>query len=105
MVLLTACGGSTDEAVDAATAAPASEAPAPTTTDAPVGETTAPITVPSLESTIPSTTTTAPSTASAPAETREAILRLDGVDQVGGGQLVADDYAGREVLLWFWAPW
>ena len=26
-------------------------------------------------------------------------------DQVGGGQLDANDLAGQDVILWFWAPW
>lgn len=26
-------------------------------------------------------------------------------DLVGGGQLDANDLVGRDVVLWFWAPW
>ena len=26
-------------------------------------------------------------------------------DLVGGGQLSGGDLAGRDVVLWFWAPW
>ena len=26
-------------------------------------------------------------------------------DLVGGGQLEGGDLAGRDVVLWFWAPW
>lgn len=26
-------------------------------------------------------------------------------DQLGGGQFDANDLAGRDVILWFWAPW
>ena len=26
-------------------------------------------------------------------------------DQIGGGQIDANDLAGRDVVLWFWAPW
>ena len=26
-------------------------------------------------------------------------------DQIGGGQLDANDLAGQDLVLWFWAPW
>ena len=37
-------------------------------------------------------------------ETREAILTLDR-ETLDGSHLDLDALAGREVLLWFWAPW
>jgi hypothetical protein len=27
------------------------------------------------------------------------------VDRLGGGQIDGGDLAGRDVVLWFWAPW
>jgi hypothetical protein len=27
------------------------------------------------------------------------------VDRLGGGQISGGDLAGRNVVLWFWAPW
>ena len=27
------------------------------------------------------------------------------VDRIGGGQIDGGDLAGRDVVLWFWAPW
>lgn len=27
------------------------------------------------------------------------------VDRLGGGQIEGGDLAGRDVVLWFWAPW
>lgn len=27
------------------------------------------------------------------------------VDRLGGGQITGGDLAGRDVVLWFWAPW
>ena len=37
-------------------------------------------------------------------ETREAILILDR-ETLDGSRLDLDALAGREVMLWFWAPW
>ena len=27
------------------------------------------------------------------------------VDRIGGGQIDGGDLAGRDIVLWFWAPW
>lgn len=27
------------------------------------------------------------------------------VDAVGGGQIAGEELAGRDLALWFWAPW
>ena len=45
-------------------------------------------------------------TADDPAAARAADRPHDFVaDLVGGGQIDANDLAGRDVVLWFWAPW
>jgi hypothetical protein len=41
--------------------------------------------------------------AAAPAATAEA--PFDTVDAVGGGQIDGAELAGRDLALWFWAPW
>lgn len=38
------------------------------------------------------------------AETRDEILRIART-QLDGAQFNPDTVAGRDVLLWFWAPW
>ena len=51
------------------------------------------------------TTTTGPpagGTATAPAVPE--VLRFTAA-AVDGGQVAGADYAGRDVALWFWAPW
>jgi hypothetical protein len=50
----------------------------------------------------------APRDAAAPAEqgSGASLAALDwSVALVGGGQLDGGDLAGRDVVLWFWAPW
>lgn len=72
---LSACGGSTDSAT---TAGPETTA----TSQADPGGT----------------------TGDAGAETRDEILRLER-PTLDGAVFEADTVAGRDVLLWFWAPW
>ena len=51
----------------------------------------------------PGARTTAP-TASGDATAIPAALEWS-VDRIGGGQIDGGDLAGRDVVLWFWAPW
>jgi hypothetical protein len=46
-----------------------------------------------------------PSAGPTPAETPELGPLDFSVPAVGGGQINGADLAGRDVLLWFWAPW
>lgn len=47
--------------------------------------------------------TSAPTTATASTDVPEALrFTVAGVD---GAQVVGADYAGKDVALWFWAPW
>ncbi|MCP3937413.1 MAG: hypothetical protein GY708_18830 [Actinomycetia bacterium] len=50
---------------------------------------------------------TAPSTQGNPesaAETRPAVLAL-ARETLDGSQLAVDQFSGKDVLIWFWAPW
>lgn len=64
------------------------EDPATTTTEA------------SAPSTVPSSPDTAPSDSVAVAWPHDWTEEL-----VGGGLFDAGDYAGQDLVLWFWAPW
>ncbi len=57
------------------------------------------------------TEATTASTASSPeggfdtaGESREAVLAL-ARETLDGSQLAVDQFAGKDVLVWFWAPW
>lgn len=82
-VVLAACGPSAPETADAPS--PADAAPAPDAASAPGA-------VPSGAA----TPTVLAGAAPAPFAT---------VALVGGGQLDGGDLAGRDLALWFWAPW
>ena len=52
---------------------------------------------------IAATTGPAPAPAPAKAEVPDVLrFRAPGID---GSEVVGADYAGRDVALWFWAPW
>jgi len=87
--LLVACGGGSGEpdavdAPDVAASTPAST-PAPTATPGSPD----------------STNTPAPDS---PAAAVPEALQLN-APLIGGGEIELGAYAGRPVLLWFWAPW
>lgn len=91
-LLLAACGGSESNGTGAAaTAAPEATAAVDTTPgDTAPGDTSAP----------------APDTTpgdSAPAVEAPAALQFT-APAVGGGEIDFTEYAGRSVVLWFWAP-
>jgi hypothetical protein len=48
--------------------------------------------------------TSDPTTSPSPGPAVPEILDF-GAPLVGGGRLEGADYAGRELALWFWAPW
>ncbi len=83
ILVATACGPSTDRSSIDSTTTVAAAVTAPPTTQA------------SDESS---------STAEQSVESRALILALAG-PQLGGGTFDPQSVAGREVLLWFWAPW
>lgn len=45
------------------------------------------------------------SEAAAPEAPAQAAVLDFSAPAVGGGQVVGADYAGRDLALWFWAPW
>ena len=48
----------------------------------------------------------APASSSAGASAGAVPAALDwSVERLGGGQIEGGDLAGRDVVLWFWAPW
>lgn len=50
--------------------------------------------------------TPAPARATAATQAAPELGLLDfSVPAVGGGQIAGADLAGRDVALWFWAPW
>ena len=81
ILVATACGTSTDRSSIDSTTTVAPSVTAPSTTQA--------------ESS---------STVERSVESRALILALAG-PQLGGGTFDPQSVAGREVLLWFWAPW
>lgn len=74
---MSACGDGSDESGPATTAL---EAPAPST-----------------DGSSPATAPSYPVTAAWPHDWT--------AKTVGGGQFDAGDYAGQDLVLWFWAPW
>lgn len=94
-LVLAACGGG-DDTPDAATSdAAASDA---ATGDAIADE--------PVESTTPPTATAPAATTGATEGGAPVPAALDfSAPLVGGGEIEMGEYAGRPVLLWFWAPW
>ncbi len=88
MFVLAACGGGDDNADDPV--------------EGPIDVSTEPTAVPTevpAESSTPSTPTDSASATEVPAA-------LDfSAPLVGGGEIEMGEFAGRPVLLWFWAPW
>lgn len=125
-VLLAACGGSDDEPASTATpdtdavaeepaAEPAETTPAPTaeepdTTEAPAAPAEEPAPEPA-ETEPPPAEEPAPEPAPDPApEPTDPPVAVPAALQfsaplVGGGEIEMGEFAGRPVLLWFWAPW
>ena len=83
ILVATACGTSTDRSSIDSTTTVAPSVTAPSTTQAPAESS---------------------STVERSVESRALILALAG-PQLGGGTFDPQSVAGREVLLWFWAPW
>jgi len=94
-LLAAACGGGGDSPVITEGAAPETTTP---TGDA------APEPGPTTTGSTGATSNVAPSPVGSTSETREAVLVLDR-ETLDGSRLDLDALAGREVLLWFWAPW
>lgn len=85
--MASACGsGGKDAGVPAASPTTVS---APTSGPAPTSDSAAPSTTP----------TTMPGAAAVPEALRFTAASIDGARVVGA------DYAGKDVALWFWAPW
>jgi hypothetical protein len=86
ILALVACGGG-DDAAEAPTEPPTSPITSPTATSTPA----------------------ATSSASTPDRGSNAAAVPEALDfaapLVGGGQIEMGEFAGRPVLLWFWAPW
>lgn len=95
LMLLSACGSSS---------APAASPGAPARADS--GESASAQTGPTPSDADQGTTPAVASESAAPVagETRDEILRLART-QVDGVGFDPDTVAGRDVLLWFWAPW
>lgn len=83
VVVLAGCGGD--------------EAGAPS-----AGPTSAPSVAPGPSSTAGPAAVTAPPTPAPEAVPDALRFRATGLD---GSEIVGADYAGRDVALWFWAPW
>jgi len=100
-MLLSACGGSSSTSDEVATDQPAAATDQASTADTGSDDVSAADAVEGQ----PSEGTDAPGPEpSAAAETRDEILRLAGT-QLDGIDFDPDTVAGRDVLLWFWAPW
>ncbi len=97
-VLTSACGSDTDPGT--ALPPPTVQAGAVTTTGVPTtGVPTTGVPTPEARS----APTGPPATTVAPADVPEQLrFSVAGVD---GAQVVGADYAGKDVALWFWAPW
>lgn len=86
-VLTAACGGNTGRGTASPTTA---QTDAVTTTGAPTPDAT-------------SAPTGTPATTAKPADVPEQLrFSVAGID---GAQVVGADYAGKDVAMWFWAPW
>ena len=89
-VLGAACGGAGGEGQDAAAPATGSPSGSEATSAAP--------------STSPSAMAPSPAPSSADGQVPEAFaFRAPALD--GSGPVVGANYAGRDVVLWMWAPW
>jgi len=103
-LLATACAGSaettTDSSTTDATAAPETTAAAPDTTAAPETTAASEATAAPAEST---TTEAEPTTTETP---RDPDSPLNGeFATIGGSSIDLGDLQGKDVVLWFWAPW
>lgn len=89
MLVFAACGSGDDTPDDAVTA-PAEPTSAPTAAPA-------------------QTSPSSPTSTSAPGGSADAVAVPAALDftapLVGGGEIEMGEFAGRPVLLWFWAPW
>ena len=111
-LVLAACGGGSSEpSADEVTPAPtpaATEAPASPTPTEPVVEDAG---APAADA--PTATTVAPPATAAAGDSTDAAEAPVAVPAalnftaplVGGGEIEMGQFAGRPVLLWFWAPW
>jgi hypothetical protein len=109
VALLAACGDKTvSQPAAAPSAAGATPAPAVVTTPATTTRpaTTATPATPQASTAPALPSTTAVTTVAAPGTTATAVPEALAFKAplVGGGELNLADYAGKPVLLWFWAP-
>lgn len=93
---LAACGGTSDD--DTSTPATEAVADAPAPAAEPPAATGAPATAEAPAA------TPAPETAANPPAAVPAALDFS-APLLGGGEIEMGQFAGRPVLLWFWAPW
>lgn len=101
MLLAGACGSDSDSSTTQAANAVVATTAAANASSAPSGDSQ------TEAEPAPSTSTAetaAPASPQPSGETRDAVLRLAGTT-LDGSQFDTEAYVGKDLLLWFWAPW
>jgi hypothetical protein len=101
MLLAGACGSDSDSSTTQAANAVVATTAAANASSAPSGDSQTEAEPAPATSTAE---TAAPASPQPSGETRDAVLRLAGTT-LDGSQFDTEAYVGKDLLLWFWAPW
>jgi hypothetical protein len=99
MLLAGACGSDSDSSTTQAANAVVATTAAANASSAPSGDSQT-----EAEPATSTAETAAPASPQPSGETRDAVLRLAGTT-LDGSQFDTEAYVGKDLLLWFWAPW